>query len=275
MPRCLGRIGKDMKSEFEGIVRMYDEDVYINTATREGYARVLERIDPLLCKWASKTYMPGYNFEDIKQELSIIIIEGVNAFNPDKNVKLSTFLHTHLRNKLVSKIKSVNKLSNDAFSLYEKSVKELCDCGGLISIKKIRNLNSSIISKYSCDECDQEYKQIYRKSREELVFSSMPKTDPGSGEEYAEFQSSLADTDSLYADTNTVFDRIDLEIAVEKLSEIIDEKTAQILRMVCLEGFSIKDAAKQVGLTGWAASMRLKKLSRYKIIKDLLVDYLD
>lgn len=145
-----------MKSEFEGTVRMYDEDVYINTATRQGYDRVLERIDPLLCKWASKTYMPGYTFEDIKQELSIIIIEGVNAFDPSKNVKLSTFLHTHLRNKLVSKIKSVNKLSNDAFSLYEESVKEICDCGGLITFKKVRTPSGrGTISKYSCEQCSQ------------------------------------------------------------------------------------------------------------------------
>ena len=265
-----------MKREYEGVVRMYDEDVYVNTTTKQGYNRVLERIDPLLCKWASKTYMPGYNFEDIKQELSIIIIEGINAFDTSKNVKLSTFLHTHLRNKLVSKIKSVNKLSNDAFSLYEKIAGDLCECGGLIALKKIRNpKNNSIVSRHLCEQCNQEYKPNYRKSREELVFSSMPKTDPGSGEEYAEFQSSLAETDSLYADNSTVYDRIDLEIAIERLSEIIDNKTAEILKMVCLEGFSIKDAAKKVGLTGWAASMRLKKLDRYKIIKDLLAEYLD
>ena len=265
-----------MKREYESVVRMYDEDVYISTITKQGYKRVLERIDPLLCKWASKTYMPGYSFDDIKQELSIIIIEGINAYNPEKNVKLSTFLHTHLRNKLVSKIKSVNKLSNDAFSLYEKVAGELCECGGLIVLKKVRDeRTSSVVSRNTCEQCSQEYKPTYRKSREELVFSSMPKTDPVSGEEYAEFQSSLAETDSLYASTSTLYERIDLEIAIDKLSGIIDDKTAAILRMVCLEGYSIKDAAKSVGLTGWAASMRLKKLNRYKIIKDLLAEYID
>jgi len=42
--------------------------------------------------------------------------------------------------------------------------------------------------------------------------------------------------------------------------------------MVCLDGHSIKDAAKRVGLTGWAASMRLKKIKTNRIINDLLED---
>jgi hypothetical protein len=102
----------------------------------------------------------------------------------------------------------------------------------------------------------------------------MPKIDPNSGEEYTEFENCLANADGLYSDGTSSFDRIDLEITIEKLADIIDEKTYIILRMVCLEGHSIKDAAKEVGLTGWAASMRLKKLSRYKIINDLLSEFM-
>jgi RNA polymerase sigma factor (sigma-70 family) len=265
-----------MNKDFKGIVKMYDEEVHINTLTKEGYARVLERIDPLLCKWASKTYMPGYTFEDIKQELALIIIEGVNAYDPSKKVKLSTFLHTHLRNKLISKIKSVNKLSNDAYSLHEKAELEICECGGLISFKKIRNLETrDVFTKYSCEECSKEYKPNHRRSREELVFSAMPKTDPRSGEEYAEFENCLSNSDNFYSNNSTPFERVDLELAIEKLSEMIDKKTYIILRMVCLEGHSIKDAAREVGLTGWAASMRLKKLERYKVINDLLAEYLN
>ncbi len=263
-----------MSNDFKGTVTMYDEEVYINKLTKEGYTRILERIDPLLCKWASKTYMPGYQFEDIKQELSLIIIEGVNAFDTNKNVKLSTFLHTHLRNKLVSKIKSVNKLSNDAYSLHEKVELEICECGGVISEIKTRDFNNNIVSKYSCKECKKEFKRSYRKSREELVFSAMPKTNPNSGEEYAEFENTLSNSDGFYSNGGTYYEKIDLEMAISKLSEIIDEKTHTILRMVCLEGHSIKDAANEVGLTGWAASMRLKKLGRYKIINDLLGEYI-
>lgn len=229
---------------YSGYVDMYDEKIFIDTKTKMGYSRVLERIDPLLCKWSSRTYMPGYTYEDIKQELSVIIVEGINSFDPNKKVKLSTFLHTHLRNKLVSKIKSVNKLSNDACSLRGKGVVNESDDGK------------------------------YRRSREELSFSSIAKVDPNSGEEYSEFQTTLAESDSLYAEDGTVFERIDLELAIEKVADLVDDKTYLILRKVCLEGYSIKDAAAEVGLTGWAASMRLKKLSKHKIINDILEDLL-
>lgn len=242
MPRGLGRIEEKMKKSYSTYVEMYEEKVWVDTCTKEGYSRVLERIDPLLCKWASKTYMPGYSYEDIKQELSVIIVEGINSFDPKKKVKLSTFLHTHLRNKLISKIKSVNKLSNDA-----SSVRELKE-----------------------DDSGEDVK--YRRSREELNFSMMAKVDPNSGEEYSEFQDTLANSDSLYAEDGTVFERIDLELAIEKVGRLVDEKTYVILRKVCLDGYSIKDAANDVGLTGWAASMRLKKLSKHKIINDMLGD---
>ena len=228
-----------MKANYSGYVDMYDEKIFVDTRTKKGYKRVLERIDPLLCKWSSRTYMPGYTYEDIKQELSVIIVEGINSFDPDKKVKLSTFLHTHLRNKLISKIKSVNKLSNDACAL---------------------------------KDLDENSEGKHRRSREELNFSAMRRVDSKSGEEYSEFQTTLSENDSMYSDETTVFERIDLEIAIEKVADIVDERTYLILRKVCLEGYSIKDAAAEVGLTGWAASMRLKKLSKNKIINDILED---
>jgi DNA-directed RNA polymerase specialized sigma24 family protein len=236
-------MGDHMKNTYSGYVEMYDEKVYIDMTTKQGYARVLERIDPLLCKWSSRTYLPGYAYEDIKQELSIIIVEGINAYDHKKKVKLSTFLHTHLRNKLISKIKSVNKLSNDASSLREEPASE-----------------------------GKEDRPKYRKSREELNFSVMAKVNPNSGEEYCEFQNTLSNSDSLYSEDGTVFERIDLELAIEKIATLVDDKTYIILRRVCLDGYSIKDAASEVGLTGWAASMRLKKLSKHKLITDMLGD---
>ena len=230
------------KGGYSCLVDMYDEKIFVDTSTKKGYSRVIERIDPLICKWASKTYMPGYTYEDIKQELSVIIVEGINSFDPTKKVKLSTFLHTHLRNKLISKIKSVNKLSNDACSL------------------------RSVESELKEDEVK------YRRSREELSFSAMMKVDPGSGEEYCEFQDTLSNSDALFGDDGTIYERIDLELAIQKIAEIVDDKTYVILRKVCLDGYSIKDAASEVGLTGWAASMRLKKLSKHKLISDILGD---
>jgi RNA polymerase sigma factor (sigma-70 family) len=252
-----------MAKEYEQFVEMYDEKIFVSTKTKQGYDKVLKKIDPLLCKWASKTYMSGYGFEDLKQELSIIIIEGVNAFDPEKKVKLSSFLHNHLKNKLISKLKSVNKLSNDAYGLTEETTKSICSCGGIFSEKGKVNV---------CKECGNEYGPVYRSSREELIFSAMPKRSPSSGEEYMDFESSLSVSDGMFSTNGTPYDKIHLDMAIERLSSQVDAKTLTILKMVCLDGHSIKDAAKRVGLTGWAASMRLKKIKTNRIINDLLED---
>ena len=248
---------------FKGFVKMYDESVYIDTDTKEGYGKVLERIDPLLCKMASKTYIPSSNFEDIKQDLSIMAIEGIDSYDPNKKVKLSTFLHIHLRNKLISKIKSANKLSNDA-SFFKSHNQILCSCGEALTVGKSEN---SVV----CDGCGKEHKSIHKKSREEINFGAIPKRSPSDGEEYAEFETTLSSEDGLYPESRSQYADVELSLLIDKLSDSLDPTTASILKMVCLEGYSIKDAAAKYGLTGWAASMRLKKLSKYNILKDLMI----
>lgn len=256
-------------NHYSCVVRVYDEDVYVDTNTGDGFSRVLERIDPLLCKMASKTYMPGYRFDDIKQELCIIAIEGINSFNPKKKVKLSTFLHIHLRNKLVSKIRSVNKLSNDAFA-WGSAASAACDCGG--SILCVDKAVAQPVGR--CEDCGKEYKNFYRKSREEILFTQInPKKDKN-GDEYGSFQDSIGGDDALHGNRFSRIEYIDFVKSINSLKEFIDDKTAKIIELVCLEDYSIKDAASQVGLTGWAASMRLKKLARNprtsRIIKEIL-----
>ena len=257
-------------NHYSCVVRVYDEDVYVDTKTGDGFPRVLERIDPLLCKMASKTYMPGYRFEDVKQELCIIAIEGINSFDPKKKVKLSTFLHIHLRNKLVSKIRSVNKLSNDAFALYSKSGSAACDCGGDV-VCEDKNATPPV---GRCEDCGKEYKNFYRRSREEILFTQInPKKDKN-GDEYGSFQDSIGGDDTIHRNRFSCIEYIDFVKSINNLKEFIDDKTAEIIELVCLEDYSIKDAASQVGLTGWAASMRLKKLARNprtsRIIKEIL-----
>lgn len=255
-------------------IRMYDEDIYVDTETKQGYARIIERINPLLCKWASRTYMPGHSFEDIKQELTIIIIDGINAFDPSKKVKLSTFLHTHLRNKLVSKIKSFNKLSNDACSLHDDIAGEICECGGKIEKKTINGYGGMKEDKWICQSCDLTFSSNLRKSRGEINFSSMPRLDMSSGEEYLDFESTLGETSSLNSSENSEYDKAELLYILNKIEKKIDDKTFSILKMVCVEGYSFKDAAEKVGLTSWAASVRLKKLAKSKLVSDLLDNHI-
>lgn len=98
-------------------VRMYDEDILINKKSGKGFQKVLEKIDPLISSMAVRYKINNYAVSDVKQELYLIAVQGIKAFDPNKNVKLSTFLHVHLNNKIISKLKSSLKKSNNAVYL--------------------------------------------------------------------------------------------------------------------------------------------------------------
>jgi RNA polymerase sigma factor (sigma-70 family) len=248
-------LGEKRKIEmFEGNVQMYGDTFFISTKTKKGYDKVLKKIDPLIRSISSKIYIQGYTFDDIKQEVTILAMEGIDSYNPDKNVRLSTFLHIHIRNKVISMIKHHNKLSNDA-SLSIDSDFGFCDCGDKVTID-YANIKDN--DETACSYCRKKTKNIFRKSREEIVFSSIKNKDDES--ENLDFQSSISESDSLfYRDGYT--GNIDLELILKKVKDDIDPKTAFILKRICVDGASIKDAAKEVGMTGWSASLKIKKLA--------------
>lgn len=99
-----------------GIVRMYDEEFSIDKRSKKGYDKVLKKLEPMVCDWARKVYFGDMPFEDRKQEIYVMAIQGIENYKEDKGVALSSFLHTHIRNKIISKIKSTNKKSNNATS---------------------------------------------------------------------------------------------------------------------------------------------------------------
>lgn len=215
-----------MVQGYRAYVQVYDESIYVDTFSGEGFDRVMLKIDPLLCKFASTTYITNASFEDVKSELAILALEGIKAFEPYRNVKLSTFLQTHLHNKIISKIKSENKMSHDAYGLYEKN------SDGMSKLKKVRS---------------------------EIHFSQFEK--PGSETENVSFESSIPDYGGLHSSGISNYDLVDFETSLLKISSKLDSKTRRIIELVYFEDYSIKDAAESVGLTGWAASMRLKKLA--------------
>jgi RNA polymerase sigma factor (sigma-70 family) len=212
------------KKSFKGNVEVYDQSFYVDTDTGEGVDKVLKKIDPLLCKKASTTFITGYNFEDIKHELVIIAMDGIKKFDATKGVKLSTFLHVHLQNKLISRLRSENKLSNDAFGLYGR----------------------------------QESDAKIKKARDEINFSQFV---PPEGMEGVSFENSIADDGGLYFPGKNAYDKVEFEVSLKKISKKLDYRTRKIIELVYFKDYSIKDAAEAVGLSGWAASMRLKKLA--------------
>jgi hypothetical protein len=108
-----------------------------------------------------------------------------------------------------------------------------------------------------------------RKARGEVSFSQISSNLNSDGSSEFDFESSIDSDDNLYGVRASAHDSVEFLASLEKLSCSIDKKTSKIIELVCLRDYSIKDAASEVGLSGWAASMRLKNLSKNRIIKDL------
>lgn len=252
---------------FEGEIQMYEETFFVSSKTKQGYEKILKKIDPLIRSMSSKVYIPGYTFEDIKQEISRIAIEGIDSYDPDKKVRLSTFLHVHLRNKVISLIKHHNKISNDASVAIDLDLGN-CDCRGRFVQKKHHEGSEQLISEIVlCNSCEKISQQSFRRSREELVFSSLGAKEVN--DETLDFQSSLSTDDSVFSKDGYSGD-IDIEAVLKKVREEVDPMTAHVLKRTCVDGLSIKDAAAEVGMTGWSASIRIKKLAENEEIKALL-----
>lgn len=217
-----------------GTAEFYDESIFVNTGTGEGLDRALKKIEPLLCKMAASTFISGYSFYDIKQELAAIAIDGIRSYNPDKNVKMSTFLHIHLRNKLISKLRSENKMSNDAFLLNDGQ-------------------------------------PVPKKVRGEINFSQVSDRMSSGGDDYkdVDFESNISSELNMFGSHENSHEKTEFASSLARLVSTMDRKTSKIIELIYLRDYSIKDAAAEVGLSGWAASMRLKKLSKNRLVKDL------
>lgn len=256
-----------MKKHFSGDVKLYNEQFYINTETGEGMPRLLKKIDPLLIKMAKSIYISGYDFDDLKQELSILVLEGLSTFDASKGIKLSSFLHIHLHNKIVSKIKQANRIRRNAFAFKENSeFPKVCECGCDVFYIKKENENKEPVS-IQCDSCERVYRKNCRISKREISFSEF--REPDSSKDDGKINN-IADDCGLYNKGFSVSNSIEVEESITSICNNVDEKTAKILRMIALQDSSIKDAAEEVGITEWAANLRMKSLVKNKYVKEML-----
>ena len=84
-----------------------------------------------------------------------------------------------------------------------------------------------------------------------------------------DFESSISNDSNILGKHHDVYERADFLSSLSRLVSTMDAKTSKIIELIYLNDYSIKDAAEEVGLSGWAASMRLKNLSKNRMIKEL------
>ena len=170
---------------FVGVAAVYDREIFVDSNTGKGYVDVLKRMKRFINWYAWKTKLTGFEQKDIKQLIIAYMLDGIRRFDPSLGAKLSTFLSTHVKNKMATRI-------------------------------------------------------------EHDRYPDMP------------FEPLTVHVD-------------DYRLDLFKLLRSEDDKTRRIVELV-YGGYSITEAADEVGMTCWAASVRLKKLGAKKHVREFFVD---
>lgn len=191
-------------------VRMYEEEIQINQETGYGFDKVIKKIEPFINSQAYSFSIPNTSVEDIKQDIYLIAIQGIKNYNPNKETKLSTFLHTHIINKMISKMKSSYKKSKNASYIDGDS---FCQ-----EILKDQFLDEEI-------------------------------SDP-----------------SFYFLKNLNNNNIDFSLFLNTLKDHIEYDTWLLIKYICIDGLSVREASEKLNFNFWTASKKLKELCKNEYI---------
>lgn len=261
-------LAEDKIPGFVGKAFIYDEEIFIDTTTGEGYDVVVRKMKNYIDWYSGKIRLAGFERDDIKQLIAVILLDGIRRYNPQLKIKLSTFLYVHIRNRIISRIKEETRQSLNA-TYNAPQFKFICPCGVAFMSNK-DEAKKCITCKTPIDAT-----WIIRAEHIEPVSLDgiMSMNDDESGDKASRVQyngrpNSLID---FFGKISTAED-IDRELDFSNILNEEDNVTRKIAELMYNEDYSITDAAKEVGLTCWAASLRLKKLKSKKHIREFFLN---
>jgi len=218
---------------------------------------------------AHKYRLKGNAFEDNKQNIIVHILEGIPKYNPFKNTKLSTFIQMRVERRLINEIRNESRLSRNANYLNVQAYNIICNCGSEypVTVAKRRMLSHIICSK--CGSRASEQRILGYSSPEISLESVLEKCSNGDAvQDMSILQNSSSDI--LNTQDNHPDDKIIYMHDIQKWLEKEDPRTAEIVKLICFQDYSISAAAEKVGLTGAGVNMKLKSLKSKKIVRELL-----
>lgn len=249
----------DEVCDFAGVVELYDSKVYIDTRDGTGYDLVIEKLKPLICKFAVKYRFAGNTFDDTRHDIIVHILEGIPKYNPQKNAKLSTFIEMRVNRRLINELRNRSRISRNATYLNVGMFNVSCDCGRNFVIKVDK------LGYRKCLDCCRLISDIKKK---------VPINTP-------EINESMLTPSGLYEncnDSNTLTinnepEQIDEDaiftLDMKNWLKDEDPRVVKIVELIYFKDYSIKAAAEEVGLSGAGANMKLKDLSKNKMVREL------
>lgn len=264
--------GDDLSKRYNfiGKALVYDEEIFINTCTGHGYDAVIKKMKNYIDWYSCKIRLAGFEREDIKQLIILMLLDGIRRYNPKLNIKLSTFLYVHIKNRMISRIKEETRQSLNA-TYNEPFYKFICICGHTFVAYKEEG-------KYAhCVMCKHKVDNTWTVRPEHVNAVSLDAILTSTNDDERHSDSSFVFNSNTNNNLIDFFGKIDTMENVEKVldfSSVLryeDDITRKIADLIYNKDYSITDAANEVGLTCWAASLRLKHLKNKKHIKDFFL----
>lgn len=202
-----------------------------------------------------RTKIDGFDYEDINHLIISLMLDGIKRYNNKLNVKVSTFLFTHVKNRLHNLIEKELSPKNNPTNGHQR-FKFNCICG---FVSKVLDKNDFI-----CPNCFISVATAKKLKREKYYLTQLMNEKPEEKDAYGLNQQKKS-IDILVS--SATLDGVEFNIDFYKVFGVEDAKTAKIAELIYFNSYSIADAARYVGLSGAGASIRLKNLKNKESVK--------
>lgn len=253
---------------FCGNVLVFSKSIYVDTRNGEGYYDVIKAFQPVIKNLANKYWFCGSSFEDKKQDIILLVLEGIPKYDPRKEMKLSSFLQMRVNRRIINELREESRNAKSATFLNVDGKQVVCGCGNSFSVivqkddeiicdKCFKNVNSydnTRILPMSIFEISESYKSGDNKVSSNEKISSVDS-------EYSTMlfgNKSAVDEDAIYAHD------------FKNWIKTKDAKTARIIELIYFKDYSISAAAEEVGISQAGANKRIKEFVGNHVIKNIL-----
>lgn len=218
-------------------VRIFKRSFYINKLTRKNYDLALKLIEPAIIRLVRKYNVHGYTKEELAQELRLIVIKGIDAYQNSNKTKLSTFLQTHMKNKLFTMMQGANIKKRDASLLRNfsdsKNYSARGEVGLTFSFDDEDDSGASFLPNFICD------------NHVNIVSGMWPKNTEAKAVAMMNLQIVLKHQDSV---------------------------TQNVVKMIAFDGATIKEISEGLNITPHSLRLKLNSLRKNEKLKSYLIE---
>lgn len=250
---------KGKKTGFSGNVELYNSTVYIDTRDGTGYDDIINKLEHLINNLSLKYHFNGNSFSDTKHDIIVHVLEGIPKYNPNKDMKLSSFIQMRVDRRLINDLRNGSRKCKNATSLNISTFNFTCDCG--YNFVATVNKGDNPI----CPECNVKANNKTKKvpiTIFEVNESMLNTNDRESKDNMSVYE--MASDNSVKTENDIIH-----SCDINKWLKNEDPRLIKIIKLIYLQDYSISDAAREAGLTTAGANVKLKDLQKKRIVKEI------